>query len=81
MKVSIIVPVYNVEPYIIRCFNSISNQTYTHIECIFVDDCSPDNSIDIIKQQIANYSGPIPVKYIGLGEGIDDLQEIGRAHV
>lgn len=59
MKVSIIVPVYNVEPYIIRCFNSISNQTYKDIECIFVDDCSPDKSIDIIKQQIANYSGAI----------------------
>ncbi len=66
MKVTIVVPVYiyNAEPYIIRCFDSIKHQTYTNIECIFVDDCSTDKSGDIIKQQIAEYSGPISFKYI-----------------
>ena len=42
-KVSIIVPVYNVEPYLLRCLDSILNQTFTEFECILVDDCSPDN--------------------------------------
>ena len=42
-KVSIIVPVYNSEPYLPRCLNSILNQTFTEFECILVDDCSPDN--------------------------------------
>lgn len=65
MKVSIIVPVYNAEPYILRCFDSMKNQTYTNIECIFVDDCSTDKSREIIKQQIAAYSGPITFKIIG----------------
>lgn len=42
-KVSIIVPVYNVEKYIERCMNSLLNQTLSDIEIILVDDESPDN--------------------------------------
>jgi glycosyltransferase involved in cell wall biosynthesis len=42
-KVSIIVPVYNVEKYITRCLDSILAQTFTDFECILVDDASPDN--------------------------------------
>lgn len=42
-KVSIIVPVYNVEKYFDRCINSLVNQTLKEIEIILVDDESPDN--------------------------------------
>ena len=42
-KISIVVPVYNSEPYLPRCLDSILNQTFTEFECILVDDCSPDN--------------------------------------
>jgi glycosyltransferase involved in cell wall biosynthesis len=59
MLVSIIVPVYNVEKYITRCFNSIIKQSFANIECIFVDDCSPDNSIDILHGLINEYTGNI----------------------
>ena len=41
--ISVIVPVYNVEPYIHRCVDSILNQTFTDFELILVDDGSPDN--------------------------------------
>lgn len=41
--ISIIVPVYRVEPYLRRCLDSIVNQTYTNLEIILVDDGSPDN--------------------------------------
>ena len=42
-KITIIVPVYKVEPYIRRCVESIIGQTYRQIEVILVDDGSPDN--------------------------------------
>ena len=42
-KISIIVPVYKVEPYLRKCLDSIINQTYTDLEIILVDDGSPDN--------------------------------------
>jgi len=46
-KVSIIIPVYNVEPYIEQCIKSVLGQTYRQLEVILVDDCSPDHSMDI----------------------------------
>lgn len=42
--VSIIVPVYKVEQYLVRCVTSLQNQTYKNIEILLVDDGSPDNS-------------------------------------
>ncbi len=53
--VSVIVPVYNVAPYIERCAKSLFEQTLKDIEIIFVDDCSPDNSIELVKKLAGNY--------------------------
>lgn len=64
MKVSIIIPVYNVQDYIIRCLDSVCNQTYQDIECILVDDCGTDNSREIAQQYIDNYQGQIKFKFI-----------------
>ena len=41
--ISVIVPVYKVEPYLDRCVQSIVNQTYKNLEIILVDDGSPDH--------------------------------------
>jgi glycosyltransferase involved in cell wall biosynthesis len=49
MKISIITPCYNAEPYIARTIQSVQNQTITDWEMIIVDDGSNDNSADIIK--------------------------------
>lgn len=67
MKVSIIIPVYNVSPYIERCIKSVMNQTYQDIECILVNDASPDDSIDIAKLLIENYDGPIQFQILSHG--------------
>lgn len=47
MQISIIIPIYKVAPYIIRCLQSIAYQTFTNYEVILVDDASPDNSLEI----------------------------------
>ena len=49
-KISIIVPVYNVEKYLRRCLDSIAAQTFTDWECICIDDGSPDNSGKILDE-------------------------------
>ena len=50
IKVSVIVPVYNVESYLSECLDSIINQTLKEIEIICVDDCSTDNSYIILEE-------------------------------
>ena len=59
MKVSVIVPVYNVEEYIGRCLDSLVNQTLKDIEIIVVNDGSPDNSLEIIKKYMKKHKNII----------------------
>ena len=51
-KVSIISPIYNREKYIPKFLKIIQSQTFQHLEIIFIDDCSKDNSINLIKEYI-----------------------------
>ena len=55
MKVSILIPVYGVEQYIAECARSLFSQTYRDLEFNFVDDCSPDNSISVLKKVLEDY--------------------------
>ena len=64
VRISIIVPIYNVEPYIERCLRSVMIQTYSNIECILVDDCTLDNSMKICDCLLGNYIGPIEFKVL-----------------
>ena len=54
MKISVIIPVYNVEKYIRRCLLSVKDQKCKdfNIECLIVDDCSPDGSMTIVRDLI-----------------------------
>lgn len=54
-KVSVIVPVYGVEKYIERCVRSLFSQTLEEVEYIFVNDATPDNSMDIIEHVMREY--------------------------
>lgn len=53
--VSIVVPICNVSLYIERCARSLFAQTYPNIEYIFIDDASPDDSIEILQQVIEDF--------------------------
>lgn len=55
LKVSILTPVYGVEKYIEQCARSLFEQSYAHIEYIFVNDCTTDHSIDILQSLVAAY--------------------------
>ena len=54
MKVSILVPVYAVEAYIAECAQSLFGQDYRDLEYIFVDDCSTDDSLLVLKRRLIN---------------------------
>ncbi|MDK0937058.1 glycosyltransferase [Clostridium perfringens] len=60
LKVSVIVPVYNVETYLERCLESLINQTLREIEIICVNDGSTDNSLEILNKY-ANFDSRIKV--------------------
>ena len=54
-KVSVIIPVYNVEQYIERCARSLFEQTLDDIEYIFVNDCTPDKSMEVLARVLDDY--------------------------
>lgn len=62
IKVSVVIPIYNVELYIERCVRSLMEQTLINVEFIFVNDCTPDGSIDILRSVLAEY--PIRKKQV-----------------
>ncbi len=53
--VTILIPVYGVEKYIEECAVSLFQQTYPDIEYVFCNDCTPDRSIDILKEVVRRY--------------------------
>lgn len=59
-SISVIVPVFGVEQYIERCVRSLMEQTIDNIEYIFVNDVTPDRSIEIIEKTIADYPERLP---------------------
>ena len=50
VKVSVIVPVYNSSKHLRKCLDSLNKQTLEDIEFIIINDCSSDNSLDIIRK-------------------------------
>lgn len=57
-KISIIIPVYNVEKHLKKCLESLKKQSigFENLEIIFIDDCSKDNSFNIIQEFSEKYS-------------------------
>ena len=60
-KVSVIIPVYNVEKYLAVCLESLLIQTFTDFEVIVVDDCSTDNSLAIAESYLERFGGRLKI--------------------
>lgn len=77
-KISIIIPMYNVEKYLRRCLDSVKNQTFSDFQAICVDDGSPDNSGAIAEEYAAADKRFIVVhKENG---GLSDARNAGMPH-
>ena len=72
-SVSVIVPVYKVEEYIEKCARSLFGQTLKDVEYIFVNDCTPDGSMDVLRKVLEEYpQRAAAVKFVekSLNEGL-----------
>ena len=56
IRVSILMPIYKVEQYIEKTLDSIFTQTYPYLDYVFVNDCSPDNSLQVLKDTIEKHN-------------------------
>lgn len=83
-KVSVIVPVYWVEKYIERCARSLFDQTLDDIEYLFIDDCTPDRSIEILKNVLEEYpnrKSQVIIHRMGQNSGQAAVREWGTLNV
>lgn len=75
-RISIIVPVYNVENYLAKCLDSLVNQTHQNIEILVVDDGSKDNSREIIKRYAEKFPDKIKA-FTKENGGLSDARNFG----
>ncbi len=76
---SIIIPVYNAEKYLHNCWSSLSQQTYLDCEFLFVDDCSIDGSLEILKELEKN-DNRIRILSTGVNQGVSAARNVGLRH-
>lgn len=77
-KISIVIPVYNVEKYLRACLDSVVNQTFKDIEIVIVNDGSKDGSLDILKEYESRYPKLITV-YSTENRGVSHARNYGIA--
>lgn len=75
-SISVIVPVYNVSPYLDRCIDSLLNQTLEDIEIIVVNDASTDNTLDIAREY-RDLDPRINILDLGVNSGLSRARNIG----
>lgn len=83
-RVSVIVPVFGVEQYIGRCVRSLFEQSLDNVEFIFIDDCTPDKSIEVLNRiiaeyhsKISNYNWDIKVYKMSQNSGLPVVRQFG----
>ena len=82
IKVSVVVPIYKVERFIGRCAESLFNQTLQEVEYIFVNDATPDGSMDVLAETIAKYPGRVDSCHVishEVNKGLPSARNTGLA--
>lgn len=74
--VSVVIPVYNVKPFLEKSINSVVNQSYTNLEIIVIDDGSNDGSSELLDEYINNSSRSILLKHIE-NNGLSNARNTG----
>lgn len=78
IKISVIIPIYKVEKYIERCARSLFEQTMMELEFIFVNDNTPDKSIQILRHVIADYPNRmIKIIDLDINRGVANARNVG----
>lgn len=81
-RLSVIIPVYNVESFIERCARSLFEQTLEDIEFIFVDDCSSDKSLEILNRIVSEYPNRnVSVLKQSVNSGVSAARELALSNV
>lgn len=81
--VTVVVPIYKVEKYIKRCAESLFAQTYSEMEYIFVNDCTPDKSVEIVQLVLKKYpERKAQVRFINnaVNQGLAYCRNVGVSH-
>ena len=79
-KVSVIVPIYNVERFVQKCTRSLLNQTLADVEFIFIDDATPDKSLQVIEKTILEYpnrKNNIKILHHSINKGLPAARNTG----
>ena len=79
MTVSVILPIYKVEPFIERCVRSLMEQTLDDIEFIFVDDASPDASVAMARRIVDGYDRNVRFLTHPVNKGLPGARNTGLA--
>lgn len=80
-KVSILIPVYNVESYIEKCTRSVMEQTYVPLEILFINDATPDGSMDVLRRVLRDYPDKdVKIVSHSTNKGLAAARETGIKH-
>ena len=79
-KIAIVIPVYNVAPYLRRCVQSVLHQTYGDFRAILVDDCSSDESLSICKKLVRSNPGKVDLVVRTENGGLSAARNSGICH-
>lgn len=79
--ISVVIPVHNTEKYLKRCLDSILNQDFKDIELVIVNDCSPGNCDEVLKEYLDKYENIVYVKNpSNLGSAWSRINGVSNAH-